>query len=65
MIPGAIYGFDAGIQKAIISTYNTRVLNAVFVISCMYGVIVCVSWLKDLLAIIFKKFKVPVVLKEK
>lgn len=65
IIPGAIYGFQEDFTVAIQSVYNTPVLEAIFVMSCVCGILVVALWLRDIIAILCKRFKVPVVLKEK
>lgn len=65
IIPGAIVGFDIEFTIAIQTIYSTQATYALFVIACMVGATILVLWLKDLFNIICKRFKVPVVLKEK
>ncbi|GEM_PF-2226904 len=65
IVPGAICGFSVEFPIAIQSVYTTPLLNAIFVMSCVCGAIILALWVKDIFALIFKRFKVPVVLKEK
>lgn len=65
IVPGAMVGFQVDFTIVIQSVYNTPTLDAIFVMSCVCGAIIFVLWIKDIFALIFKKFKVPVVLKEK
>ncbi len=65
ILPGAICGFDTDFTVAIPTVYSNPFLETIFIISCMYGIIIVALWLRDILSIIFKRFKVPVVLKEK
>lgn len=65
IIPGAMCGFSLDFQIVVQSVYTTPLLNAIFVVSCMCGAVILTLWIKDIIAISLKKFKVPVVLKDK
>lgn len=65
IIPGAVCGFDVDFTVAIPQVYNTPTLDAVFITSCICGILIVSLWIRDIIMLIFKRFKVPVVLKEK
>lgn len=65
IVPGAIVGYSVDFRVVIQTVYSTPALSTVFVTSCMCGAIILALWIKDLICLCFKKFKVPVVLKEK
>lgn len=65
IVPGAMVGFQMDFRIVIQSVYNTQLTYSIFVSACIIGALVLVFWIRDLLCIIFKNFKVPVVLKEK
>lgn len=65
IVPGAIVGFQYDFMIVIQTVYNTPTLSAIFLLSCVAGALALAFWIADLIRIIFKNFKVPVVLKEK
>ncbi len=58
---GIMTGWD---PKAII-TFNNQWLDLAYVCACVLGVLAMVIWVSDIVKLATKRFKIPVVLKEK
>ncbi len=65
LIPGFIVGFKYDFTLIMQTFYAGTALNALFVVACIGGAVLLGLWILDIIKLSIKKFKVPVVLKEK
>lgn len=58
-------GLNTGFDASRPIHFDSEILNILFVLSCIFGALMLYFWIADIFKVATKRFKVPVVLKEK